>query len=55
MFDLHDFVMKTLLSMKESEPEYRVRKLALTWHAKDALTPEDMAEIDSWYDSEETA
>ena len=55
MFDLHNFVCKTLLSMKDSEPEYRVRKLALAWHAKDVLTAEDLTEIDIWYESEETA
>ena len=49
MFDLHDFVMKTLRSMKNTEPEYKVRKLALVWLEKDVLTLEDMAEIDSWY------
>ena len=58
MFNMHDFVMKTLRGMRKTEPEYKVRKYALSWFEKDVLTAEDLAEVDSWYTDpaeEETA
>lgn len=51
MFDLREFVMDTLRGMKGTEPEYRVRQYALGWFQKDVLTLEDLAEVESWYDS----
>ncbi len=46
MFDLREFVMKTLRGMAKSEPGYKVNRYALGWFEKDVLTAEDLAEID---------
>lgn len=54
MFNLHDFVIKTLSTMKNRLDEYQVRAYALTWYSKSVLTDEDMLTIDSWYSTEET-
>lgn len=52
MFSLHDFVFKTLETMKNRLDEYQVRAYALTWYGKAVLTDEDMLTIDSWYSAE---
>ena len=49
MFNLHDFVIKTLSKMKSRLDEYQVRAYALSWYSKSVLTDEDMNTIDSWY------
>ena len=54
MFNLHDFVIKTLSTMRNRLDEYQVRAYALTWYSKSVLTDEDMLTIDSWYSTEET-
>lgn len=56
MFSLHDFVMKTLSTMKSRLDEYQVRTYALSWYSKSVLTDEDMLTIESWYsvETEET-
>ena len=46
MFDLREFVMKTLRGMAENETGYKVNRYALGWFEKDVLTAEDLAEID---------
>ena len=53
MFNLHDFVIKTLSTMKSRLDEYQVRAYALTWYGKSVLTDEDMLTIDSWYATDE--
>lgn len=53
MFSLHDFVFKTLETMKNRLDEYQVRAYALSWYSKSVLTDEDMNTIDSWYSAEE--
>ena len=53
MFNLHDFVIRTLSTMKNRLDEYQVRAYALTWYSKSVLTDEDMNTIDSWYSAEE--
>lgn len=53
MFSLHDFVFKTLETMKNRLDEYQVRAYALSWYSKSVLTDEDLATIDSWYSVEE--
>lgn len=53
MFNLHDFVIKTLSTMKNRLDEYQVRTYALSWYSKSVLTDEDMLTIDSWYLAEE--
>lgn len=52
MFNLHDFVIKTLSKMKSRLDEYQVRAYALSWYSKSVLTDEDMNTIDSWYSVE---
>lgn len=52
MFNLHDFVLRTLSTMKSRLDEYQVRAYALTWYSKSVLTDEDMLTIDSWYSVE---
>lgn len=54
MFNLHDFVIKTLSTMKNRLDEYQVRAYALSWYSKSVLTDEDMLTIESWYSVEET-
>ena len=46
MFNLHDFVMDTLMGMVGHEPDYKVRQYALGWYDKAQLTPEDIAKLD---------
>lgn len=53
MFNLHNFVIKTLSTMKNRLDEYQVRAYALTWYGKSVLTDEDMLTIDSWYSVDE--
>lgn len=53
MFNLHDFVIKTLSTMKNRLDEYQVRAYALSWYSKSVLTDDDMLTIDSWYSVEE--
>ena len=53
MFNLHDFVIKTLSKMKSRLDEYQVRAYALSWYSKSVLTDDDMLTIDSWYSVEE--
>lgn len=53
MFNLHDFVLRTLSTMRNRLDEYQVRAYALSWYSKSVLTDEDMNTIDSWYSDEE--
>lgn len=53
MFNLHDFVLRTLSTMKNRLDEYQVRAYALSWYSKSVLTDEDLATIDGWYATEE--
>ena len=54
MFNLRNFVFKTLETMKNKLDEYQVRSYALGWYQKNVLTDEDMATIDGWYADMET-
>lgn len=54
MFNLHNFVIKTLSTMKSRLDEYQVRAYALSWYSKSVLTDDDMLTIESWYSTEET-
>ena len=47
MFDIKDFVMKTLKGMIGTYPDFQVREYALNWYAKGKLTEEDLAFIDA--------
>jgi hypothetical protein len=53
MFNLHDFVLRTLSTMRNRLDEYQVRAYALSWYSKSVLTDEDLATIDGWYSDEE--
>lgn len=53
IFNLHDFVMRTLLGMAEQYSEFQVREFALNWYQRSVLTDEDLAEIESWYAPDE--
>lgn len=46
MFNLHDFVLTTILKMISNIPEYQVREYALGWYTKQILTDEDMIKIE---------
>lgn len=46
MFDLRDFVMRTLRGMAETEPGYKVNQYALGWFDKQVLTADDLAVVD---------
>ena len=54
MFNLHDFVLRTLETARNNLNEYQVRAYALSWYSKSVLTDEDMLTIESWYSVEET-
>ena len=54
MFDLREFVMKTLKEMAKNEQGYKVNRYALGWFEKDVLTVEDLAEVDGLTAVEET-
>ena len=49
-FILKAFVMKTLTSMKEAG---EVMQYALKYYEKNVLTEEDLAEVESWFGTEE--
>lgn len=52
MFNLHDFVLRTLETARNNLNEYQVRAYALSWYSKSVLTDEDMLTIESWYSAE---
>lgn len=55
-FSLKNFVMKTLTSMKSGgEDEYKIMQYALKYYEKGVLTEEDLAEVQSWFETEEPA
>lgn len=54
MFNLHDFVLRTLETARNNLNEYQVRAYALSWYSKSVLTDDDMLTIDSWYTVVET-
>lgn len=47
MFNLNDFVMRTVRGMIGNEPDYKVGEYALKWYSKGVLTAEDLAELDA--------
>ena len=55
MFDLRDFVMRTLRGMAETEPGYKVNQYALGWFDKQVLTADDLAVVDGLTCVTETA
>ena len=47
MFNLNNFIMKTLKGMVGHYPDFQVREYAANWYAKGTLTVEDVEEIDN--------
>ena len=47
MFNIGNFLMKTLNGMIGAYPDFQVREYALNWYAKGKLTEEDLASIDA--------
>lgn len=46
MFNIRDFILKTLKGMKGSYPDFQIREYALNWYGKGKLTEEDLAELE---------
>ena len=46
MFNLTDFIMKTLYGMIGKYPDFQVREYALNWYSKGKLTEENLMEIE---------
>ncbi len=46
MFNITNFIMKTLEGMIGKYPDFQVREYALNWHSKGKLTEDNLAEID---------
>ena len=46
MFDLSNFIMKTIKGMVGNEPDYRIQEYALSWYNRGKLTEENLAEIE---------
>lgn len=55
MFDLNGFVMRTILAMVGSEPDYRIMKYALSWYDRAVLMDEDMARVAETIDGQYAA
>ena len=53
MFKLHDFIMKTVLGMVGSEPDFKVREYALGWYQKSVLTEFDLTEVEEALNKQE--
>ena len=49
MFNLHDFVMNTLLGMSQVYPQWQVQQIALGYYGKGWIADADLAELLSWY------
>lgn len=47
MFNISNFLMKTLEGMIGNYPDFQVREYALNWYAKGKLTEDDLAAIDA--------
>ena len=55
MFNLGEFIKKTLKGMIGSYPDFQVREYAINWYAKGKLTEEDLATVDGWIEEYNTA
>ena len=53
-FSLKKFVMKTLTAMRDAgEDEYKIMQYALKYYEKGVLTDNDLAEVESWFETPE--
>lgn len=46
MFNLSDFIMKTLSGMIGRYPDFQVREYALNWYARGKLTEDHLMEVE---------
>lgn len=46
MFNITDFIMKTLYGMIGKYPDFQVREYALNWYSKGKLSEENLMEIE---------
>lgn len=54
MFNIHDYIMKTLRGMVGNYPDFQIMEYALNWYEKGKLTEADLAEVESWFEPEES-
>ena len=52
MFDINNFLMKTIKGMIGNYPDFQVREYAINWYAKGKLVEEDLAEIDTMIEAQ---
>ena len=52
MFNINEFLMKTLKGMIGNYPDFQVREYALNWYAKGKLTEDDLATLDFLIDAQ---
>lgn len=50
MFNIHDYIMKTLRGMVGHYPDFQIMEYALNWYEKGKLTEDDLAEVESWFE-----
>lgn len=46
MFNIREFILKTLKGMKGNYPDFQIREYALNWYEKGKLTEDDLYEIE---------
>lgn len=46
MFNIRDFIVKTLKGMKGNYPDFQIREYALNWYEKGKLNEDDLAEVE---------
>ena len=47
LFNISDFIMKTLKGMIGNYPDFQVREYALNWYEKGKITEENLSEIET--------
>lgn len=52
MFNINEFLMKTIKGMIGNYPDFQVREYAIGWWSKGKLTDDDMVEIDTLIESQ---
>lgn len=52
MFNMNEFLMKTLKGMIGNYPDFQIREYALNWYAKGKLTEENLEDIDFLIDAQ---
>lgn len=50
IFNIHDYIMKTLRGMVGHYPDFQIMEYALNWYEKGKLTEEDLAEVEAWFE-----